>query len=78
MCFTLGWAEQLIIWLIIVFAVIAIIKILLPQLTALIPFPVVGAIIQIILWAVVAIMVVKVIFMLFACLLGGPGMHTLL
>lgn len=41
-CFGLGWLEQLCIWLIIVFAVIAIIC-------------------------------VKILFMLFGCLLEGPG-----
>ena len=72
-CFSLGWIEQLCIWLIIVTAVIAIIKLLVPYLTGLIGVPIVAQIINIVLWAVVAIMCVYIIFALISCLIGSGG-----
>jgi len=75
-CFSLGWIEQLCVWLIIIIAVVSIINLLVPFLTGLIGFPVVGQIINIVLWAFVAIMVVYIIFSLLGCLLGaGGGLH---
>lgn len=75
-CFSLMWLEQLCVWLIIAFAIIAIIRLVLPALASLIPFPVVGQIIQIALWVVVAIFAVYAIFALLGCLLGaGAGLH---
>lgn len=72
-CFSLGWIEQLCIWLIVVCAVVAIIRLLVPYLTGLIGIPLVGQIINIVLWAVVAIMCVYIIFALLSCLLGAGG-----
>jgi hypothetical protein len=73
MCFSLGWIAQLCIWLIVVFAVVQIIRLLLPYLLGLIGIPLIGQIISIVLWAVVAIMCVYIIFDLLACLLGAGG-----
>ena len=70
-CLSLGFIEQLLVWLIIVLAIVAIIRLLVPFLTSLIGFPIVGQIVEIILWAVVAIMVIYVIFALLSCLMGG-------
>jgi hypothetical protein len=70
-CFSLGWVEQLCIWLIIVIAIVSIIKLLVPFLTGMIGIPVVAQIINIVLWAVVAIMCVYIIFALISCLIGG-------
>jgi hypothetical protein len=76
-CFTLGFLEQLIIWAIIVGAIVACIKLLVPYLTGLVS-PILGQIIMIILWAIVAIMVVYLIFGLLACLVGaGPPFHPI-
>lgn len=72
-CFSLGWLEQVLIWIIIVVAIISIIRLLVPFLLSLIGLPIVGAIINIILWAIVAIMCVYIIFALLSCLLGGGG-----
>jgi len=72
-CFSLGFLEQLIIWLIVVIAIVSVIKLLVPFLTGLIGIPIVGQIINIILWAVVAIMCVYIIFALLSCLLGMGG-----
>ena len=73
MCFSMAWAEELCIWLVIVFAVIAVIRLVMPILLGWIGSPLIVGIINIILWAVVAIMAIKVIFMLFSCILVGPG-----
>jgi hypothetical protein len=73
MCFSLAWLEQLVIWLIVIAAVIAIIKLLVPLLDSLIGIPIIGQIIMIALWAFVAIAVVILIFGLLSCLLGGSG-----
>jgi hypothetical protein len=76
-CFTLGFLEQLIVWVIIVGAIVACIKLLVPFVSSLVT-PVVGQIIMIILWAIVAIMVVYLIFGLLSCLVGsGPPFHPL-
>jgi hypothetical protein len=74
-CFSLGFLEQLLVWLIVVCAVVAIIRLLVPFLTDLIGMPIVAQIINIVLWAIVAIMVVYIIFALLSCLLGGGPLH---
>jgi len=74
MCFSLGWLEQLCVWIIIVSAVIAVIRLLIPWLGSLIGVPIVVQIINIALWAIVAIMAVYIIFALLSCLLGGGGL----
>jgi hypothetical protein len=74
MCFSMAWIEQLCIWLIMVIAVVAIIRLLVPFLTGMIGIPIVAQIINIVLWAVVAIMCVYIIFALIGCLLGGGGL----
>jgi hypothetical protein len=77
-CLNLGFLEQLIVWLIIVGAIIACIKLLVPWVTSISGMPVVGQIIMIILWAIVAIMVVYLIFGLLSCLVGsGPPFHPI-
>src|ERR1700743_1364311 len=72
-CFSLGWIEQLCIWLVMVIAVVSIIKLLVPYLTGLIGIPIVSQIVNIVLWAVVAIMCIYIIFALIGCLFGGAG-----
>lgn len=77
-CLTLGFLEQLIVWVIIVAALVACIKLLIPFLDGLTGMPIVGRIILIILWAIVAIMVVYLIFGLLGCLVGsGPPFHPI-
>ena len=73
-CFSLGWIEQLCIWLIVVCAVVAIIRLLVPFLTGMIGIPLVAQIINIVLWCVVAVMCCYVCFALLECVLsaGGP------
>jgi hypothetical protein len=73
MCFSLGWIEQLVVWLIVAGAIIAIIKLLVPWVTSITGFPIIGQILMIVLWAIVAIMAVYIVFGLLSCLLGGAG-----
>lgn len=72
-CFTLGFLQALIIQIIIIAAIIAIIKLLVPFLVSLTGWPILGQILMIVLWAIVAIMVVYLIFALLSCLMGSGG-----
>lgn len=75
MCWSLGFLEDLIIRLIILGAIVAIIKIVVPWILGLIGG--VGApivqIIYIVLWAIVAIWCVIICFELIQCLIGAGG-----
>lgn len=73
MCFTLGWLEQLIVWLIVVGAIVACIKLLIPWLDSVTGVPIIGQILMIVLWTIVAIVIVTIIFGLLSCLMGGTG-----
>lgn len=73
MCFSLGWIEQLLVWLVVICAVVAIIKLLVPfvlsQLGA--AGGVIAQIINIALWAFVCILVIYFAFAVISCLMGG-------
>jgi hypothetical protein len=71
MCFSLPWIEQLLVWLVIVCAIIAILRLLLPWVAAQLGIPIIGQVINIILWAVVVIFVIYFCFSLLSCLGGG-------
>lgn len=71
-CFSLGWVEQLCIYIIVVIAIWSIIQLLLPYVLEYLP-AIVVQIIRIVLWAVIAIICVYIIFGLLSCLLGGAG-----
>jgi hypothetical protein len=73
MCFSLGWLEQLIVWLIVIAAIIAIIRLLIPFIDSLTGMPILGRVLEIVLWAIVAIAVVILIFGLLSCLVGGSS-----
>jgi hypothetical protein len=76
MCFSLGWIEQLLVWLVIVCAIVAIIRLLVPWITGMIGMPIVGQVINIVLWAFLAIICIYIIFGLLSCLIGmGGGLH---
>ena len=75
-CFGLGVIEQLLVWLIIVVAIVAIIRLLVPFLDSMTGIPIIGRVLEIVLWAIVAIMILYVIFGLLGCLFGsGGGLH---
>lgn len=69
-CLSLGFIEQLLVWLVVASAIIAIIRLLIPWITG-ITFPIVGQVLEIILWAIVAIMAIYIIFALLSCLISG-------
>jgi hypothetical protein len=73
MCFSMAWLEQLLIWLVIVGAVVAIIRLLVPFVLGQIGAGggVIAQAINIVLWAVIAIFVIYICFALISCLAGG-------
>jgi hypothetical protein len=71
MCFSLEWLEQLLVWLVIVCAIIAILRLLLPWIASALGIPIIAQAIQIVLWAVIAIFVIYFCFALIGCLAGG-------
>jgi len=71
-CFTLGFLQALIVQCIIVAALIACLQLLIPWLASF-TWPILGQVLRIILWAIVAIIVVYIIFALLSCLLGSGG-----
>ena len=75
MCFSLAWIEQLLVWLVIVCAVVAILRLLLPFVAAQLGGAggTVMAAINIVLWAVVCIFVIYFCFALIECLISGSG-----
>lgn len=78
MCFSLQWLGQVLVWLIVIGAVVAIIKLILPLALGWLGNPggIVLRIIEIVLWAIVAIFVVWFAIDMISCLLGaGGGLH---
>lgn len=74
-CFSLVWLEQMLVWLVIASAVVACIRLIIPWITS-ITFPIVGQVLEIVLWAVIAIIAIYIIFGLLGCLVGmGGGLH---
>lgn len=78
MCFSLGWIEQLLVWLVIIFAIVAILRLLIPWIAGKLGGDggVIVAAINIVLWAFIAICVIYFVFALIACL-GGSGLPLL-
>ncbi len=72
MCFTLQWLAQLFVWAIIIGAIIAIIRLLLPIVLAQLGLAgsLVAQIIGIVLWAIVLVLVVYFAFDMISCLAG--------
>jgi len=72
MCFNLGWFEALLVWLVIVCAVIAILRLLIPWVISQlgVNLGIIPAVLNIILWAFIVICVIYLIFDLLGCL-GG-------
>lgn len=75
MCFGLEWIEQLLVWVVVVCAIVAILRLLLPfilgQLGA--GGGIIMQAINIVIWAVICIAVIYFCFMLISCL-GGLHM----
>ncbi len=83
-CLTLGWLEQLLINLVIIFAIVAILKLLVPLLVGLLEpllggaAAIIGQIITIVLYAIVCIFIIYIIFGLLSCLIGSGGGFSLI
>ena len=73
-CFSLAWVEQLLIWLVVIAAVFALIRLIIPAFLPPIGATVLQAL-NIVLWAIVAIAVIILIFDLLACAVGIPRLH---
>jgi len=72
-CFTLGWLQQFLVWCVIVGAIIAIIRLIVPWVMAQVGIPMLAQIVNIILWAIVCIFVIYIAFSLLGCLIGMGG-----
>jgi hypothetical protein len=70
-CFSLAWIEQLLIWLVVIAAVFALVRLVVPAFLP--PFgATIVQLLNIILWAIVAIAVIILIFDLLSCAVGVP------
>ena len=77
MCFSLAWRLQLCIWIVIVVALVSILRVVVPWLMSWAGMPaVIMQIVNIVIWAIVAILVLYIIFALLSCLFGN-GMPLL-
>jgi hypothetical protein len=78
-CFGLEMIKDLLIWLVIVCAILSILKVLFPWVLSAAGVAVPGPLLQIInifVWAVIAIFAIIIVFMLISCLLSmGGGLH---
>jgi hypothetical protein len=74
-CFSLGFLEQILIWLVVIGAVIALIKLVLPL--ALGSLGTAGGVViqalNIVLWAIVCVAIIIFVFELISCLVGLPA-----
>lgn len=79
MCFSMAWLQQLFILLVIVVAIVAIFKILIPYVLSKLGTTlgeganVVMAVLRIVVWAIVVIFVIYICFALISCLLNFSG-----
>jgi hypothetical protein len=76
-CISLGFIENILIWLVVLGAVLALVNLLLPLVLG--PLGAAGATIiaalRIVVWAVVCVFVIIVVFDLMSCLLGSVRLH---
>jgi hypothetical protein len=72
-CFSLAWIEQLLVWVVVIVAVVAILKLLVPFVLGQLggAGTIVARILEIALWAFVAILVIYFAFAVISCLLSG-------
>lgn len=82
MCFSWEWVGHLLIWLVCIIALVAIVKLLVPYFLSLLGAPdggLIGRVLMILIWAVVACAVIYVVIGLLQCVSGGgmgfPSLH---
>lgn len=79
MCFSLSWLMELLVWIVIIAAIVAIVNVLLPRVLGLLSgifgeaAGMLVQILRIVLWAVVTIFVIYVAFDLISCLMNMSG-----
>lgn len=77
-CFSLYWIENLLIWLVVLGAVWAVVKLLLPLILG--PLGAYGAVVAqvlgIVVWVIVAVALIIVVFDLLACALPFRGVRS--
>lgn len=73
MCFSWMWLQQLFVWLVIVGAIFAILRLLVPYVLSQLGASggIIAQVINIVLWAIIAIAVIYICFALISCLGGG-------
>ena len=78
MCFSAAWLLSLCVWIVIVIALISILRLVIPWLASWAGLPsIILQIINIAVWAIVAIAALYVIFDLLGCLFGSGGFRLL-
>lgn len=80
-CFSIEWLQQILVYCVVLMAVFAIIRLVVPWALSKFggDFAIVGQVINIILWAIVVIIIIYIVFALLACLFSmGGGVHSLL
>lgn len=79
-CFTLGYIEQLLFWLVGLCVLVAIVRLVFPMIVGLFNGPpgggVVFTIIGYIFWGVIIIFCIIIAFDLLSCLIGSPSLHS--
>jgi hypothetical protein len=76
-CFSLAWIEQLLIWAVIVIAIVAILRLLIPFILAQLGGGggIIMSVINILMWAIICIFVIYFCFAIISCLMTmGGGM----
>ena len=77
MCFSMQWLMQILIWAVIVIAIVAILKLIIPWVLSQLGTGggIIMAILNILLWAIIAIFVIYLAFAVISCLMSmGGGM----
>ena len=80
MCFSMQWLEQFLIWCVWVIVIVTILRLVVPWITSFFGIPILGQILAIILWGIIAVIGIILVFSLLSCLGGGglslfPRMH---
>lgn len=77
-CFSFGWLEDVLIWLVIICAVVMVLRIVIPWALGALGIGIdarATMVINIILGAIILIYVIVILFDLAGCLIGSGGMH---
>lgn len=70
-CFSMGWLENFLIWCVWVIVLVTILRLVVPWIAGFFGIPILGQILAIILWGIIAIIGIILVFSLLSCLGGG-------